>query len=395
MKEKTFYKEARKRAEQYKDAPVVRGGDITSLLHRVTEGVLRTGDPDKYQAVLSFYEGGDPFYKRLVMESAAFFGKEGFHHEGDIGIYLTLVGKPHIDQSEFMDVSEYAGKHDECFGTDISSHLSEPDLIPPHHILWLIGRQEVVTWGDLAGYKREQRGGILRSCVDMLRKDRSFLRDVSGKDVLTTVAFGFDEEKQEVASQTDPAIHIHNTIVPEKAMLEKVSASTDIRALDINSPYIRLVKEEFPDDVHTLIRQIFQDAGVSFSESEIVESEDPFDQLSFRFRSDRGMDATDVFEGLIQLYKQLETVWEYALRSSDPGHSEDVSPEELLPSEFLDKLKALRGKDTRRFPSVPSFNVVMTWNEDGETLREVSIAPSSRGPAERVRHGVLKRDASV
>lgn len=94
-------------------------------------------------------------------------------------------------------------------------------------------------------------------------------------------------------------------------------------------------------------------------------------------------------------FRQCGDIWNFVLDESLTDAALDgVILDQTSQRSLTAELRRLRQyfNESRpvRFPQVPSFNAVLMWEKEGN-INEISLAPSVRGPAERIRGGAIVR----
>ena len=382
-----FFKDALNTARKHKEVPVVYGGNYIDMLKGVREKAEQKGYTEDQKKIIDFYHGENKFYKSILKETAVFFGAGNFKQYDDAAIFAAFAGRPHIDKSEYIEGGPYAEAHDEYFGTDVEQYMDPDVRIAPHHCIWLLGKNGSISWDDMIKNKPEIRQDFFKLFSELTLKDKNFLKSASGKNILTSVAVGFDHDD---AAQSVETIHAHNLVeLTQDVSLGKIPVDKEIRSTDIINPYVYMIKEIFSEEFKQLVDESMAGAEIACPGCEVSRTEDPYDQISFKIKFQEGVVMEDILESIALLYEKLKQVWSYAL--GETGDLGSVSKDEQFNQEFASKLVSIRRKDSRRFPKVPSFNNIIKWNDDNKTISSVTIAPSVRGPAERMRGGALIR----
>ena len=359
--------------------------EIRNVLSEIKGSNLDTDSPFEYV-------GEEKLYSHLMKESAVFFGTEKNFSETATEdklyfTYTTFSGKAHSSIQETVPAVEYAKKHDNFFKTNLEQICSatELDMLPPHHVIWLQGKDELVSWDNLQDIVGDAKRSVLENFANAINFDRIALQNSIDAPAFTSLAVGYDPTRTIKVPQSEKTIHAHNIILPTEGTQKSLVQATNGEIRDhFANPYAFAAKEISPD-IQNLVQKCFSKSEISCTVQSNIDSDNTFGQLEFTIHpKDKVMELSKSLEALSLIYDQLKLI------RQNIEYKADV--EELFLgniSAINEKLNFINTKGKRRFPVNPSFNVHIFWDEG--KIEHISLAPSLYGPAERSRGSVIRR----
>ena len=319
--------------------------------------------------------------EKLHLESELFFW-EWDQKIGDwYSIFTTFAGKPHLAKTDFSNTETYLKRHNERYGTDIA--IPAMITFPLHHVCWLTDGENHFSWNDLCEQNPETRKNILATYGDHIQKDIQFLA-INGNSTdqfHTTMAAGYSDDRWKKSAQSVRSIHVHNLKYPNSDNIShtKIAIQEHIAFL-LQLRNYHIITHWNAEKIYWIFKKSFQDMtdteGIRIQRN----PKNRFGKLTFECSSPSGMPLSEVLDHIGNFYHNLCDIWkQYRTESISDEERESSLQKRVQSSVQADMIEN------------PSFNVILTWNEDYAKIVNISIALSPLGPAERLNNALIDR----
>lgn len=321
------------------------------------------------------------FYENQLKESRYYFGEPKW--SGDICTFVNMAGAPHIGLERSLPSDEYAQLHNDEFGTQFEKEAFS-EYVPLHHVVWLLSKEGPLSWEKVSQLNTVEQHEIFQEYSSLIQKDRAFISSASQSEAIVTIALGYtDPTKGLKASQSRESIHVHVVPPPPENVdlyFQEAPITNDIKKFDLDNTYRNFVENHFDEFARKAITDSFQKFTNAEFTIESGRTEDQiFDPYSINLEFAEGVQADDMLLALADMYSKLNLVWSTVVNQDDPN----------VDSRTLALRKIYN--DSESAPDVPSYNVITKWDAEYNTVKHISIAPSQRGPAERMNNAALLR----
>ncbi len=166
-------------------------------------------------------------YRTILKQSFGIFPIENISQKEGAYFFTSLGSRPHIPMETEISILEYFKKHDKYFGTNVLSLLdstfrnNEGESVPPHHVIWMLEKDQVINWVNFREFNTVKKMTVLRRFSEKLTNSLFFLNQFG--NVKISIAIGYNGERHKLANcQSLATIHMHAYVVAEKPTIRKV-----------------------------------------------------------------------------------------------------------------------------------------------------------------------------
>lgn len=264
---------------------------------------------------------------------------------------------------------------------------SNGEKIIPHHVCWITNWDHHFSWNNIP-HQSESKSTIFTNFSRIILADMQLLRSYYPKDTprrfVTTFAVWYDTTWIK-SPQSVQSIHVHNLIKPI-GQYQKIATSEQIEKifrthLQWCRQYSNIARY-FWQDIRKVLSEIFNEPWISVTLSQ--DSWKKFGQVTFDGAFKGGTSLEDLLMQIWTFYHQLKTPWSSLIQKTNSRN-----PIDTISQASLSRIQqTIRGY----IPTIPSFNVILTWNEDYTRITQFSIMFAPIWPAERLNDAIIIRD---
>ncbi len=284
-------------------------------------------------------------------------------------MFTTTAGTPHISEDEFIASDSW-------------------ESVIPHHVCWITWKGEHFSWESIediqaAGRVFERFQLTVQESMNLLTFSYPNTEDAK---FITWIAVGYDDRRK--GAQSVESVHLHNVITPTGKGRKYKNMHPGVNGYQVFKNQTRKARVAFTilGNSQHVIKDLLMQAFKWVANITVAhDRERLFEKISFVWDCAEGIEISSILTSIWQFYLLLKEPWNQFRTRKNLW-------EELFTATIWDKT-------TRRIwvilqdhiPNVPTFNVVLNWNENYTRITKFSIVISPMWPAERINDAIILR----